>query len=264
MTGNMNKTRPVFQKIHGFLKPYYIFVLIFALWWPVSVLGIWNTYLLPTPWKVWDTFCRMLVKGEIALSVWASLKRVLAGFLISFAIAFVLGLLSAYLPSKSEYLRHLTNFMRNVPPLSLISLLILWFGIGETSKLIIIVLASVFPMYLNVSHGFSSCDRGLLEVGKSMNFSPWRLFLRISLPWAKEDILVGMRTGLGYSWRALIGAEMFAAASGLGYMIVYAQQMSRSDKVLIGIFLIGFIGMLSDWLFSLFIKKVCVGGVKYE
>ena len=154
--------------------------------------------------------------------------------------------------------------MRNVPPLSLISLLILWFGIGETSKLIIIVLASVFPMYLNVSHGFSSCDRGLLEVGKSMNFSPWRLFLRISLPWAKEDILVGMRTGLGYSWRALIGAEMFAAASGLGYMIVYAQQMSRSDKVLIGIFLIGFIGMLSDWLFSLFIKKVCVGGVKYE
>ena len=148
--------------------------------------------------------------------------------------------------------------------IALISLLILWFGIGETSKLIIIVLASVFPIYLNISKGFIECDRKLIEVGQSMGFSRMKIFFRISLPYAREDILVGLRTGLGYAWRALIGAEMFAAASGLGYMIVYAQQMSRSDKVLIGIFLIGFIGMLSDWLFSLFIKKVCVGGVKYE
>ena len=84
------------------------------------------------------------------------------------------------------------------------------------------------------------------------------------LPYAREDILVGLRTGLGYCWRALIGAEMFAAASGLGYTIVYAQQMSRSDKVLIGIFLIGAIGCISDWLFSLLIRKVCVGGVKND
>ena len=258
----MNRT--ILKKIHVFFKPYYIFLVLLALWWIVSLLGIWNTYLLPPPWKVWDTFCKMLVKGEIGASILASLKRVLIGFFLSFSIAFVLGLISAYLPSKSEYLRHITDFMRNVPPLSLISLLILWFGIGETSKIIIIVLASVFPMYLNVSHGFSGCDPKLIEVGKSMDFSPWRIFWKISLPWAKEDILVGMRTGLGYSWRALIGAEMFAAASGLGYMIVFAQQMSRSDKVLIGIFLIGFIGMLSDWLFSLFIKKVCVGGMRHE
>ena len=75
---------------------------------------------------------------------------------------------------------------------------------------------------------------------------------------------MGLRTGLGYCWRALIGAEMFAAASGLGYTIVYAQQMSRSDKVLIGIFLIGFIGCVSDALFSALIRRVCVGGVKHD
>ena len=252
------------KKLHNVLKPYYIFPILLALWWIVAKLEIWNAYLLPPPWKVAKTFLSMLQRGEITASIWVSLKRVLAGVTISFTLAFFAGILSSYLPSKSEYWRHLTNFMRNVPPIALISLLILWFGIGEVSKLIVIVLASVFPMYLNISKGFQECDRKLMEVGQSMGFSGWKIFFKICLPYAREDILVGLRTGLGYCWRALIGAEMFAAASGLGYTIVYAQQMSRSDKVLIGIFLIGIIGCISDWLFSLLIRKVCVGGVKND
>ena len=252
------------KRIHRALKPYYIFAVLLALWYIASRMEIWNTYLLPPPWKVAATFRTMLERGEITASLLVSLRRVLTGLSISFVLAFLLGVVTAYWPSRSEYLRHITNFMRNVPPLSLISLLILWFGIGETSKLIVIVLASFFPMYLNISKGFLECDRRLMEVGQSMGFSGFRIFWKICLPYAREDILVGLRTGLGYSWRALIGAEMFAAASGLGYMIVYAQQMSRSDKVLIGIFLIGLIGTLSDWLFSLLIRKVCVGGAKND
>ena len=252
------------KRIHRVLKPYYIFAVLLALWYIASRMEIWNTYLLPPPWKVGATFRTMLERGEITASILVSLRRVLTGLSISFVLAFLLGVVTAYWPSRSEYLRHITNFMRNVPPLSLISLLILWFGIGETSKLIVIVLASFFPMYLNISKGFSECDRRLMEVGQSMGFSGFRIFWKICLPYAREDILVGLRTGLGYSWRALIGAEMFAAASGLGYMIVYAQQMSWSDKVLIGIFLIGLIGTLSDWLFSLLIRKVCVGGAKND
>ena len=252
------------RKVHEFLKPFYIFGVILALWWIAASLEIWNTYLLPPPWKVANTFVTMLRRGEITGSIIVSGKRVLTGAAISFALAFSGGVCSAYLPSKSEYWRHLSNFMRNVPPISLISLLILWFGIGETSKLIVIVLASVFPMYLNISKGFRECDKKLMEVGQTMGFSKITIFYKICLPYAREDILVGLRTGLGYCWRALIGAEMFAAASGLGYTIVYAQQMSRSDKVLIGIFLIGLIGCVSDALFSLLIRRVCVGGVKHD
>ena len=252
------------KKLHEFLKPFYIFAVILVLWWIVAALEIWNTYLLPPPWKVAKTFVTMVERGEITSSILVSGKRVLTGAGISFVLAFTAGLCSAYLPERSEYWRHLSNFMRNVPPISLISLLILWFGIGETSKLIVIVLASVFPMYLNISKGFRECDRKLVEVGKTLGFSPFQIFVRICLPYAREDIFVGLRTGLGYCWRALIGAEMFAAASGLGYTIVYAQQMSRSDKVLIGIFLIGFIGCVSDALFSLLIRRVCVGGVKHD
>ena len=252
------------QKLHNALKPYYIFALLLALWWLAAKLEIWNAYLLPPPWKVAKTFVTMVQRGEIASSIAVSLKRVLTGVTVSFTLAFFAGVLSSYRPAKSEYWRHLTNFMRNVPPIALISLLILWFGIGEVSKLIVIVLASVFPMYLNISKGFQECDRKLIEVGQSMGFSEVKIFFRICLPYAREDILVGLRTGLGYCWRALIGAEMFAAASGLGYTIVYAQQMSRSDKVLIGIFLIGIIGCISDWLFSLLIRKVCIGGAKHD
>ncbi len=252
------------KSLHQRMKPYYIFILLIVLWFLASWMEIWNTYLLPPPWKVAKTFVTMLQRGEIFASIFISLQRVLTGMVISFTLAFFSGLLTAYRPLQSEYFRHINNFLRNVPPLSLISLLILWFGIGETSKLIVIVLASFFPMYLNISKGFWECDPKLMEVGRSMGFSGFKVFWKICLPYAREDILVGLRTGLGYCWRALIGAEMFAAASGLGYMIVYAQQMSRSDKVLIGIFLIGMIGMLSDWLFSLLIRKVCVGGVKHD
>ena len=245
----------VLKSVHRTLKPWYILFLILLLWQAASTLELWNAYLLPPPWKTARTFWNMLLRGEIAASAAVSLRRVLTGFGLSFALAFLCGLAAAYLPGPAAYFRHIGNFFRNVPPLALISLLILWFGLGETSKLIIIVLASFFPMELNIAKGFSSVDRRLLEVGESLGFSPARRFLRISLPAAREDILVGMRVGLGYSWRALIGAEMFASAAGLGYMIVFAQQMSRSDKVLIGIFLIGGIGCLSDWLFSLLLRR---------
>ena len=159
------------------------------------------------------------------------------------------------------YYNHIVEFLRNFPPLSLIALLILWFGIGETSKIIIIVLASFFPMFLNIKKGLASCDPKLIEVGRSLNFTQGQIFRRILLPNALPDILVGMRVGMGYSWRAISGAEMIAAASGLGYMILDAQQMSRSDKVIVGIFVIGIVGYLCDRLFSLAIKKALHGGV---
>ena len=252
------------SNLHKILKPYYIFGILLVLWFVAAKLEIWNAYLLPPPWKVADAFATMWQRGEITASVLVSLRRVLIGLGISFALAFLTSLLTAYRPNQAEYLRQIINFMRNVPPLAVISLLILWFGIGETPKIIVIVLASFFPIYMNISKGFLECDRKLIEVGRSMGFSEKKVFWKICLPYAREDILVGLRTGLGYSWRALIGAEMIAASSGLGYMIVYAQQMSRSDKVLIGIFLIGIIGCISDMLFSLLIRKVCVGGVKND
>ena len=141
----------------------------------------------------------------------------------------------------------------------MIPLLILWCGIGETTKTAIIVLASFFPMYLNVVKGFTGCDRKLLEVGDMFDYSKKEKFFKIILPYASADILVGMRIGLGYSWGGIIGAEMVAASTGLGHMILFAQQMSRTDKVIVGILVIGIVGYATDRLFGLAIGKLLKG-----
>ena len=222
-----------------------------VLWYGVCRAGIFSAYVLPPPAKVLNSFFKMLQTGELWRDVWISFLRVMKGFSIAFVLAFLLGMVRALLPSAGGYYEYVVQFFRNVPPLSMIPLLILWCGIGETTKTVIIVLASFFPMYLNIVKGFTGCDRKLLEVGDMFGYSRTRKFMRIVLPYATADILVGMRIGLGYSWRAIIGAEMVAASTGLGHMILFAQQMSRTDKVIVGILVIGAVGYGTDRVFGL-------------
>jgi sulfonate transport system permease protein len=239
--------------------PFITLLILFLIWSELCRRGIFSTYVLPAPAKVWNSFQKMLLSGEVFRDVRISFGRVLKGFLIAFVLAFALGMLRSLLPVSGAFYEYLVQFFRNVPPLSLIPLLILWCGIGETTKTVIIVLASFFPMYLNIVKGFTGCDKKLLEVGDVFGYSKLKRFFRISLPYASADILVGMRIGLGYSWRAIIGAEMVAASSGLGHMILFAQQMSRTDKVIVGIFVIGVVGYVTDWLFGLMIKRLLKG-----
>lgn len=216
---------------------------------------MFSPYVLPTPKKVAESFLKMLLSGEIFEDILISLGRVFKGFTIAFVCAFALGMLRILVPASEKYYEPIVQFFRNVPPLSMTPLFILWCGIGETTKTVIIVLASFFPMYLNIVKGFTGCDKHLLEVGDAFGYTGMEKFTHIVLPYASADILVGMRIGMGYSWRAIIGAEMIAASTGLGHMILFAQEMSRTDKVIVGIFVIGMVGLLTDKLFGYVIKK---------
>lgn len=247
------------QKRKRILAPLVGILLLLAGWFLLCRLGHINPYLLPPPEKVWSSFWKMLASGELARDVGISLVRVLQGFFIAFLLAFLLGMLRFFVPQGESYYDPIVQFLRNVPPLSLIPLLILWCGIGERTKVIIIILTSFFPMYLNIVKGFTGCDAKLLEVGDAFGYSASEKFLRIVLPYACADILVGMRIGMGYSWRAIIGAEMIAASSGIGHMILFAQELSRTDKVLVGIFVIGFLGLATDKLFGFLLKKAFRG-----
>lgn len=229
------------------------------IWYIVCRAELLSAYVLPPPSRVLQSFYKMLINGELWKDIYISFIRVMKGFSIAFVLAFLLGMVRALLPASERYYEYVVQFFRNVPPLSMIPLLILWCGIGETTKTVIIVLASFFPMYLNIVKGFTGCDRKLLEVGDMFGYSSGHKFLRIVLPYASADILVGMRIGLGYSWRAIIGAEMVAASTGLGHMILFAQQMSRTDKVIVGILVIGAVGYATDRLFALAISKLLKG-----
>ena len=234
-------------------------VILLSIWTIVTEMNLINSYVLPSPFKVVDSFFKMIQSGEIFEDIYISYIRVLKGFSIATIFAFLFAMIRVILPKYSDYYESILQFLKNVPPLSLISLLILWFGIGETTKTGIIVLTSFFPIYLNTVKGFVSCDKKLLEVGQVYGYSKLNSFLKIRLPYAMSDILVGMRIGLGYSWRAIISAEMIAAASGLGHMILFAQQMSRTDKVIVGILVIGVVGYITDRLFAVIIDKALKG-----
>ncbi|TXJ57707.1 ABC transporter permease [Brachyspira aalborgi] len=238
-----------------FIKSNMILIIIIILWFIASKSNIWSEYVLPSPQKLLKTFYIETINGNLIKNIYVSLLRVLTGFSIAFILAFVFGMILGTKPQIFIYFKNIIEFMRNIPPISLIAILILWFGIGEKSKIIIIVLASFFPILINIRQGIFSVDKKLLEVGYSLNFSKFKIFFCIILPSALPEILAGMKIGLGYSFRAIIGAEMIAASSGLGYMILDAQQLSRSDKVIVGIITIGILGYLLDRIFYYFIRK---------
>jgi len=236
------------KKIGNFSKKLLVFAAILLAWDLVCRAGVWSTYVLPPPQKVFQTLLKMAGSGELGRNLLISLRRVAEGFAVSCLLTFVLTAAAALCPRIVPYYSDLLGMIRHIPPISLIPLFILWFGIGELPKIIVIVLASLFPVLLNTESGIFGCSRELTEVGKVLGFSRSRIFFRIMLPNAVPDILVGVRIGLGYAWRAIVGAEMIAAASGLGYMILDAQTLSRTDKVIAGVLVIGFVGLVTDGL----------------
>ena len=168
--------------------------------------------------------------------MFTSISRIFFGFSITVILAVPSAVIFGMFPKIYNYFKSILEFMRHTPPLALIPMIILWFGIGEFSKITIIILASFFPVFLNTLKGIESCDKKLIEVGQVFNFTKYEIFRKIILPSAVPDILNGIKLGIGYSWRAIIGAEMIAASSGIGYLILDGQQMSRSDVVIVGIF----------------------------
>lgn len=232
------------------IKGVYIFTLIFLIWGIGSFFNLWNSYIIPSPIKIWESFLKLIENGKLIRHIGISLKRIGIGFSITVFLALPLGIFFGTFPRIYMYFKSIFEFLRHTPPLALIPMIILWFGIGETSKIVIIVLASFFPVFLNVLKGISQCDKKYIEVGQVFKLSKKDIFCKIILPNSIPDILIGLKLGIGYSWRAIIGAELIAASSGIGYLILDAQQISRSDIVVLGIIVIGVTGIATDYLFS--------------
>ena len=239
-------------KLRGWVIP----LGLLALWLTGSQLEWWNRYLIPSPAEVLRMGFRQLADGELARHVLVSLARVGAGFSVAFCFAFPLAALLGVQRRYLAWVQPTLEFIRHIPPLAAIPMLILWFGIGEAPKVLVVVLATFFPIFLNTLHGIVQCDERLLEVGRSFQLSDWSIFRRIVFPAALPSIIVGMRLGLGYSWRAIVGAELIAASSGIGYMILDAEQLSRPDVVVLGMLIIGIVGSVVDWVFFRLAKKI--------
>lgn len=204
--------------------------------------------LLPGPLAVVAAARELAADGVLAGHVATSVVRLVAGF----ALSVLLALPAAFLIARSEGLRRVAEppleFLRQIPPLAMMPLLILWLGIGEAQKVGIIVLACFFPVFLGTVGGIAQCDPRLVEVGRVAGLGEAALVRRIVLPAALPSIVIGLRIALGQGWRALVGAELVASAAGLGYMIVDAENLARTDVIVVGVIVIGLLGLASDRL----------------
>jgi sulfonate transport system permease protein len=222
---------------------------IIALWYCSSELRWVDPYLLPSPRRVLSACMELYRSGELLDNCITSIYRVAIGFASAAVIGVALGIILGMSAKLSILMNSLAQFLRQVPPVAWIPLFILWFGVDEGSKQAVIIYATVFPILVNTSLGITSVDPNLLEVGRVMCLKPFALFTGIILPSSIPSIFAGLRLGLGNSWRALVAAEMIAASSGLGYMIMEARSLSRPEGVIVGLIAIGLIGSAMDSLF---------------
>jgi sulfonate transport system permease protein len=226
--------------------PFVVPLLILALWQWLTASGVVAANILPRPAQVLEAFIRLLGNGELLNNISISTKRALGGFLIGGGLGFLLGVLNGISSLAEKIADSSVQMIRNIPHLSLIPLVIVWFGIGEEAKLFLVSLGVFFPVYLNTFHGIRSVDPGLIEMGKVYGLSRWSLYKDIILPGALPSILVGIRYALGIMWLTLIVAETVAADAGIGYMAMNAREFMQMDVIVLSILLYALLGKLSD------------------
>lgn len=228
------------------LAPWALPLLILAAWEISARAGWLSTRVLPEPWAVVQAAVTLAASGDLWRHIQVSAWRAFTGFAIGGGLGLVLGLFTGSFRKAEVALDTTLQMIRNIPPLALIPLVILWFGIDEAAKLFLIAFGVFFALYINTFHGIRSVDAGLVEMARSYGLGGWRLYREVILPGALPSILVGVRYALGFMWVILIVAETISAHAGIGYMTMNAREFLQTDVVLLGILVYALLGKLAD------------------
>lgn len=251
-----NTRRDWLQVIPGSLHAWILPVILLVIWQMAGSLGWIGPNLLPTPYAIVRQFFRLVASGEMLDHFRISFIRAMLGFVLGGLAGFLLGLSTGLGKIAERTLDPSLQMLRTVPLLSLIPLFILWFGIGEFSKTLMISLGAFFPMYVNTFLGIRSVDIKLFEVSRIFQFSKWQQINKVIIPSALPNILLGVRLSLGVSWLVLVVAEMMGTSAGIGYMIQDARAYSQTDIVFVGIIIFAIVGKLSDSVVRVLEKRL--------
>lgn len=223
-----------------------------ALGWELAIRsGLAQGRLLPPPSRVLGTLLALAQSGDLRLHVQATLLRVALGFAAGAGAGILVGALTGTLPLARHLLDPSLQALRAVPSLAWVPLFILWLGILETPKVVLIAVGVFFPVYVGVSGAIASVDRKLVEVGRIFRLSRFALARRILLPAVLPGTLVALRTGLGLGFLFVVAAELMGASEGLGYLLVDGQQFGKPDQILAAILAFAGLGKLADGLLVL-------------
>ena len=234
-----------------------------TVWQILGVIGWLNPVTLPPLTKVILSFGELLSNGKLLKHILVSIIRVLEGFGLAAGLGISLGVAVGLSQTFDKVTDLIIQILKPIPPIAWIPLAIIWFGIGEASKIFIIFLGAFFPILINVIDGIRRIDTKLIELAKILEV-PWLRFVKeLILPGILAPIMTGLRVGLGVAWMCVVAAELIAASEGVGYLIMDARQLSQPDVVLVGMFTIGVIGKLMDGFLKWLSKRVLVWNVAY-
>jgi taurine transport system permease protein len=224
-------------------------------WAVVGQNQVIDPLLLPGPVEVLDTARALVLEGYRNVALWqhvlASLARAMAGFLAAAVTGIPLGLMMGRSRTLDALLDPFVQFLRPLPKLALIPLVIVWFGIGEFSKFLLIYLATFLTIVVSAAAAVQNVPEDRIRAAQSLGVSRGQLFRHVILPSALPELFTGVRVAVGIGWTTLIAAEMIASSSGLGWMVINASSYLRTDVVMLGILLLGGLGYLLDLLLVL-------------
>lgn len=223
-------------------------ILLLLLWELGSRTGVIPDRILAAPSAVAETFWAMTASGELPSNLAVSLARAVAGLAFGLTAGVVLALAAGLSRAGEVAIDPLMQIKRTIPALALTPLFIVWFGIGETPKITLIAVATVFPIYLNLFSGVRGVDARLIEAGKSFGLSQAELIRHVILPGALPSFLVGLRYALGVSLLVLVVAEQINASAGLGHLINNARDFMRTDVIVVCLVVYASLGLGADLL----------------
>jgi sulfonate transport system permease protein len=233
---------------------------VLAIWQLVSVSGLISEQKLPPPTQIWHTATWLITTsspayGTLQVAMLVSVKRVAIGFALGGGAGLILAVIAGLSRLGENSVDPLMQMVRTLPLFGLIPVFIVWFGIGELPKVVLIALGAAIPLYLNTFSGIRGVDAKLAEVGQSLQLRRSELIRHIVLPGALPQMLVGLRQSLGVAWLALVVAEQVNANAGLGFMISQATQFLRNDVIFVALLVYCVLGLLTDALVRLLERR---------
>jgi NitT/TauT family transport system permease protein len=232
------------------------FALVLAVWSVLTYGGIVQPLFLPSPGAVASAGWEMFAHENFAADVWASFLRIVIGFLLASAIGIPLGIAIGSFRAVQAFFEPVIAAVRYMPASAFIPLLIIWFGLGESEKMAVIWFGVFFPLTLMVADVSANIPKELVNIAYTLGASRRQVFRRVLVPASWPGVIDTMRIGLGWAWTYLIVAELVAASSGIGHVILQSSRFLDTDKIIAGILTIGVLGLLSDGAFRLFYRTV--------
>ena len=247
--GNQRRDAPPNGVFHGLISVFSLAALLSA-WWGITHAGLVAPLFMPSPGKVLETFKDVLFEGYRGVTLLEhlghSMFRVLAGFALAVATAVPLGLLMGRSRVVHALLDPLIEMYRPLPPLAYYTLLIVWLGIDDTSKIALLYLAAFPPLSISAMAAVQQIPSSRIESARCLGVSGWALTRSVILPSTLPGIFTGLRVSLGFTYTTLVSSEIVAAVNGIGWLVLDAGRFLRTDLIFVGIITMGATGLFLD------------------